>query len=333
MKNIITAIFIISLFISGCASQKRSIVVKAKEIPAWYKTPRASSATTLYAVGEGENRDEAVANALNSMASTLSVSISSEFNTRSVVKDGADESFNSTSVNEIKSSVKKIRISSYDVLESEQLGFKKYIVLIRSYKQELFNSLKDELDQKFTMIHNRFSNANKFNAIKRLSIYKEAKESVADVPNTLIVMSVLNNSFNKEPYLQSVKKVRLKYDELLSSITFSVQSNEAAQNLKSVIRKGLSEKRLTLKDSSGKNHFNIFISSKVELASSYGFNLARSAISITVKDVNDAIIGSNKLNITGQSTQGYEIAKENVAAKLSAMVEKDGIAKVIGLEL
>lgn len=41
----------------------------------------------------------------------------------------------------------------------------------------------------------------------------------------------------------------------------------------------------------------------------------------------------NKLNINGQSTYGYLDAKENVVMKLHALVEKDGIEKVIGLSL
>ena len=80
-------------------------------------------------------------------------------------------------------------------------------------------------------------------------------------------------------------------------------------------------------------HFNIMIKSDIQRASSYGFTLARSAISITIKDSSGAVIGSNKLNITGQSSQDFGIAKENIALKLNALIEKEGIAKVIGLQI
>ena len=331
--KIIALLSAVLLLLSGCGTQKRVVVAKPVELPSWYKTSPQSSSSTLYGVGEGENRDTAIANALNAMASTLSVSISSEFKTKSVVKEGAYESYRSTSVNEVKSSVKKIRISSYEVMESQQIGFKKYIALVRTDKRKLFDSLKDELEQKFKIIDDKRAGIQNYNAIKQLSIYKEAKDSVVDVPNTLIVMKILQKGFDDSHYLRKLKGVDERYEQLLSSITFSVESNVEAQNLKAVIRKGLSAKKLTLKESVGKNHFTIYISSKAQNASSYGFNLVRSAIAITIKDNDGAIIGSNKLNITGQSTQGYAVAKENVAAKLNAMVEKEGIAKVIGLEL
>lgn len=332
MKTFVILSTILLLF-SGCGTQKRVVVAKPKELPSWYKTPMHSSSSTLYGVGEGESRDEAIANALNAMASTLSVSISSEFKTKSVVKEGEDESYRSTSINEVKSSVKKIRISSYEVVESEQLGFKKYIALVKSDKRKLFESLREELNQKFKIIDDKRAEIQNYNAIKQLSIYKEAKNSVVDVPNTLIVMNVLQKDFDDSVYLRKLKEVDKRYEQLLSSITFSVQSNSQAENLIAAIRKGLSAKKLILKKGSGKMHFNIYISSTAQNASSYGFSLVRSAIAITVKDSTGAVIGSNKLNITGQSTQGYAIAKENVAAKLNAMVKKEGIAKVLGLEL
>lgn len=332
MKTI-ALISTILLLLTGCGTQKRVVVAEPKELPSWYKTPIQHSHSTLYGVGEGENSNDAIANALNSIASTLSVYISSEFNTKSIVKDGADESYRSTSINEVKSSVNKIRISSYEVIESQKIGFKKYIALVKTDKRKLFESLKDELDQKFTIINNKKTDIQNYNAIKQLNIYKEAKESIADIENTLLVMKVLQKDFDDSFYLKKLKEVNQRYEQLLSSITFSVESNDQAQNLKAPIRKGLSAKTLTLKQNSGRNHFKIYISSTGQKASSYGFNLIRSAIEITVKDYKGAVIGSNKLNITGQSTQGYAVAKENVAAKLNAMVEKEGIAKVIGLEL
>ena len=169
--------------------------------------------------------------------------------------------------------------------------------------------------------------------IKQLSIYKEQKILLADVPNMVRVMSVLDASFDGSKYLKKYQEIDAKYMQLLGAITFSIESNAQAQNLKAPIQKGLSAKNLTIKQSSGKNHFKIKISSTIEEASSYGFTLARSAIDITTQDANGAIIGSNKLNITGQSTQGYAIAKESIAIKLSEMIRKEGIERVLGLQI
>lgn len=330
--NTIIKLLVILLLISGCGSQKR-VVANIKETPSWYMTPPKPTSSTLYAVGEGENRDAAVADALSAMLASLSVSISSNFRTKSVVKEGAEESFNTTSVNEIESVVQKIRISSYEVVEFQEMGFKKYIVLVQSDKRKLFESLKKELDQKFEIIESKRLKSQSYNTIKQLAISKEAKASVSDVLSTLLVMNVLDSSFDDSMYIAKTKAVDEHYEQLHSSITFSVHCNDEAQNLVAPIKSGLSAQKLTLQDASGEKHFNIYIQATIEKAESYGFSLARSAIVLVVKDSYGAIIGSNKLNITGQSTQGYAIAKESVAVKLNEMIKRDGIGKILGLEL
>ncbi len=317
------------LFLSACASQKQSVVASKKELPLWYKNPTKTSVFVMYATGEGESKEEAVAVALSAMASTLSVSISSQFKTKSIVQEGDIESSQTTSTNEVKSDVKKIRISNYEVVESEEIGFRKFVVLVKSEKRKLFESLKKELEQKFSLAKTGVTS----NVLKELGSYKEQINSLQDVPNMLTVMSVLDENFDGSKYIKKVKEIDEKYEKLLNSITFSIESDSESQNLKAPIQKGLSAKKLTIKESGGKNHFKIYIVSKTEQALSYGFSLARCAINISTKDYSGAIIGSNKLNITGQSTQGYNIAKENVAIKLSEMVKKEGIEKILGLEI
>ncbi|WP_455756261.1 LPP20 family lipoprotein [Sulfurimonas sp.] len=330
--RIFISLFLTLIVLSGCGSQKR-IVVEKRELPVWYANPIKSTSTTLYAVGEGQNKQEAVTNALNNMASTLSVSLSSEFNTKSVVKDGTITSHQITSVNEINTKVNTIRITNYEIVNSKDFSFKRYLAEVKSDKRKLFSGLKKEIDQKLKMIQNKNSEVQNYNAIKRLVTYKDVNESTSDIKTTLLVMSSLNPSFNDAGYISKIQEIQNRYDRLLSKISFSIDSNSDAKNLKSSIANGLSAKKYSIKNGSGKNHFNIYLSSNTSKANSYGFDLARSAISITVKDNNGVIIGSNKLNITGQSTQGYTIAKENVAIKLNDMIKKDGIAKVIGLEI
>lgn len=319
----------VMLLLGACAAPKRVVVAENKIVPTWYENPPKATASTLFATGEGESREEAIAIALSAMASTLSVSISSQFKTKNVVQEGAIERMQTSSVHEVQSEVKKIRISHYEVLQAEEFGFKKYRVLVQSQKKKLFESLKKELEEKTNLVEKKES----LSSLKQLALYKQHKALLQDVPNTVTVLHVLNEDFEGSKYLKKMQELDARYERLLSSITFSIVSDRESQNLKASIQKGLSSKSLTIQEGSGKNHFIISLTSTIEQAASYGFTLARSAIQITIKDFNGAIVGSNKLNITGQSTQGYAIAKESVAIKLNEMIQKEGIAKVLGLEI
>jgi hypothetical protein len=144
-------------------------------------------------------------------------------------------------------------------------------------------------------------------------------------------MNALESSFDGNIYLNKYNKIDTMYEKLLSSITFSIKGNYEAQNLKAPIAKGISAKKLKISNVKGRNNFLIKVHSRIEETNAYGFTLARSAIAITVQDYKGNIIGSNKFNLIGQSTQGFAIAKENVAIRLNDLINKEGIEKVIGL--
>ena len=111
IKFFITAVLFSLLFLSGCGTQK-SVDVTPKTVASdWYTNPPVSTDTILYAVGEAQNKDEAIKNALNNMASTLSVSIASQFNSKELVQEGTKSSYQSTVSNAVQSEVKKRRIS------------------------------------------------------------------------------------------------------------------------------------------------------------------------------------------------------------------------------
>ena len=309
------------------------VVAKAKELPSWYvKTPKSTS-SDLYAVGSGQNKQDAITDALTQMISTLGVSVSSKFTSKTVIKEGSSESYDATFTNNATSEVKQIRISNYELLESQRLGYKRYAVLVKSNKKRLFQSMKKELEQTFYGIEQKEKIVLQQNMLKQLNFYKKSLEKLALLENKLIVMSELDSRLNTSYYLKKYTVLDEKYETLYKNISFSFHSNNAAKNLEAPLAKGISAKKLKLSSKRGRGHFTIFIASHIEKANSYGFTLARSSIDIQVKDSLGEVIGSNKINIVGQSTQGLNIAKQNVAIKLEALIKKEGISKVLGISI
>ncbi|MBW6489170.1 LPP20 family lipoprotein [Sulfurimonas sp.] len=329
----ITTTLLSLLFLAGCAAQKEVEVAQKKAPPSWYVNPPQTTLTTLYAVGEGEDRDEAVKNALNMMASTLSVSISSQFDSKKVVREGLLNTHQSTVVSKTQSDVKKIRISSYEVVESYALGFRNHIVLIKSQKQKLFESLHSELEQKFALADSQIDSLSSSHVLNKLNGYKKIKDEIKDVPDTLVVMNVLDGSYSSKEHIHKIERIDSAYEKLLSSISVAIECDSDSKHLEAPIREGFSSKGVRISGGKGSTHFRLNVKSNAQKASSYGFTLARYAIEISVHDYKGAVVASNKLNIVGQSTQGYEVAKESVAVKLHDMIKKEGIGKITGLDL
>ena len=333
MKYIFLIVVTVIFILGGCASAKPQVVVKEKTLPSWYTNPPLSNEQELYALGEGKDKKEAIAEALSLMASTLSVSISSNYNAKTEVREGSISRAAGVYKSDITSKVQEIRISSYDVLYAASLGFKRYTVLITSKKTKLFKSMVRELDQKFALIQSERKSLAGANALDKLFFYRKQKKSLQNLPNTLIVMNSLNPAFEGDEYIRKTQEIGFAYQEIVQNISFSIDSNALASNLKAPLAKGISERRLKIKQANGPEHFSVYVTNNIEKAQAYGFWLARSEVVIKTKDYKGIIVGSNTLQIIGQSSQSFAIAKQNVAFRLGTLIQKEGIAKVLGLDL
>ena len=332
MKNILYILMAAVLLLSACGSSKR-VVVKQKELPSWYTNPPLSNEQSLYAIGEGKEKQEAITNALSLLLSTLNVSISSKYSAKTVVKEGTHNknSSDATYINETESEVQKISITNYELLKAEKLGFKHFAVLVKVDKAKLFNGLKRELEQKFQLIASEERNLQSKNALEQLQFYKKSLDSLKNLPNTLAVMSTLRPSFNTASFLNKYENLQKKHDKLLQSISFWVESN--FKPLASPIAKGISAKKLMIKKRNDSKHFRVYLHADIKRATAYGFTLARANISIKTKDAKGNIIAENSLNLVGQSSQGYSIAKQDLVKKLNKLIKKEGIAKVLNLDI
>ncbi len=318
------------LIMSGCGGAKR-VEIEKEPLPSWYINPPQSNKEYLYAVGEGKDKKEALANALSDMVATLGVSISSEYNAKTVVKEGFESTKNATYKNEVNAKVQEIRISNYELLNFKKLGFKRYGVLVRSDKNKLFQNLYSDIKHRFEAINSK--DLSKYNALEKLAFYRDSLHSLSHLQNTLMVMSSLNSSFDSSDFLAQYAQLKKRYETQLAKISFSIKPTRKAKALASVISKGLTKKHFTIAKRMDENHFTVYIEMKVEYADAYGIALAQSTVDFVTKDYKNKIVSANTLNITGQSSQGYKIAKQNVAKKLNQLVEEQGIGKILNLDI
>jgi hypothetical protein len=325
------AVLISLLFLSGCGASKARVEIKEKALPTWYLQPPVSSDQVLYGVGEGRNKQDALSNALSSLLATLSVSISSKYSAKSVVHEGRVNSKDARYVNETESEVKKIRISNYHIVKSASLGFRKYAVLVAVDRMKFFKSLQSELDQEFMEVDAWQRDAKNENALAQLHFYNSVLTKMQDIRNRVIVMSVLNENFHGEKYLAKYEQLRSKRESLLQKITFWVEAD--MRSLATPIERGLTQERFHIKKINSVYHFTVVIRTSIQKAQSYGFYIARSEISIVTKAQNKAVIATNILHITGQSSQSFAIAKQDIVKKLNRLVKKEGIAKILNLDI
>ena len=321
-------LLLLGLLLSGCASKQR-VVMPKKELPSWYVHPPQSDTNELFALGEGENQKDAINNALSLLASTLNVSIVSNFRAKTVIREGSVNSTDATYINNTQSNVKKIVISEYEILHGKKLGFQRYAVVIKVDKEKLFQGLKNQIEQKLQIYKNDVKNLHKTDTLKQLAYYRNMKKSFVYVKNALIVMKVLQKEFDSTKYLAWMGEVNEHYEYFLAHISFWVSSN--VKSLIQPVRSALTQKKFFIKNVKSKMHYVVHINAKIQEATAYGFSLARSEIFLVTKDYKGEVLGSNVLHVTGQSSQGYAVAKQNLVKKLNDLIHKEGILKVLNI--
>lgn len=332
LKRVLFILAVILIF-TGCSGKKPAREVKLKPVPSWYLTPPASNDLVLYATGEGTSKEVAIKNALNSMASTLSVSVASQYESSATERRGTVNTTDVTVNNAVQSDVKKIRISNYTVEAYDMRTMLEHYVLIKSDKEQLFTSLKNELDRKFSMFREKEQTYKKLNILERIGLYRTEADALGEVENTLVVMDVLHPGFDAGPYTVQTNSIHQAYKDAMNAVSFSIQNDSNSQGLVSPIKAALSKRGYRFSSHQDNDHLTIDIRSDIENANAMGFILARSAIRITIATRQGVVIGGNKLNITGQSTQSYAIARENIAIQLNNEIHDKGIENVLGVKL
>ncbi|MCJ7766501.1 MAG: LPP20 family lipoprotein, partial [Thiovulaceae bacterium] len=209
--SILLSLFFSLLLFSGCASQKKVAAYEPKPLPSWYTNPPRSSEQSLYEVAEGADKQDAIAKALNLMASTFSVTVASEYRSHETQRSGGIERYQLDVENSVRADVKPIRISNYHVMESAKQGFRRHLVLVKSDKGQLFESLQKELNEKTALLESQEGSTKNKNVIEQLRFYKQADSDFASISPTLNVMHVLNRRFDSAPYIQSANRYRNGY--------------------------------------------------------------------------------------------------------------------------
>ncbi len=316
---------VIALLFLGCGAQKEVVVATPKPLPQWYTQPPQNSATTLYGVGEGINQKAAIDDALSGMLSVLGVKISSTFESQTVEHQGRQESFDKRVEHNIKSERATLHVSEYKVVEGVQYGYRRYIVLIQSDRKKLFEGMKSALDEQYASYNQHHNALKNSNALEQLAFELSALENFKNLDDTLLAMQTLNNTFNENYYRKRYGSIVICKEDLLANITFNVHAN--IQDFAAPIEKGLSAKGLHVKRNA---LLSIEIKAQINQTQSYGFTLARTTFDIKTRDASGRIVASNTFNITGQSTQGFAIAKQNVAMRLEQKVASEGVERVLG---
>jgi hypothetical protein len=330
---IATSLLLLIIF-NGCGGKKTKPPVYEKHtLPEWYLTPPRNNSEYLYGIGEGTNRDEAVKQALVDMTSKFGITVASHYESSSSYSQHYREYYSKTVQQDLQSEVGSVRISNYETLEVQKIRYNRYIALVRSEKAGFVRGLVDSLDKQAKKLKAHEKQVLNSDVISRYNFYAEAVRKLEGTFSTLIILNTLSGTFDDRPYLQLVAEMHKKFLALKNAMTFSINGDHDSSGFMEVIRTALTDRQIKITAAEDKNHLSVYLSTSINSSVSYGFNIAKTVLLVTVKDYHGKIVGGNRLNINGQATQGDAAALENASKKLQDIIKKEGLAKILGVKL
>lgn len=314
--------FLLLLVMSGCMSSPKPKLVEV--YPAWFNQPSSDSSVYDYAVADGKNRDDAIANALNQIASKISVSVKSKFQSNTVVDNN---SYNKSSQMDVYNKVEKIHFNNYSILHEKRLQ-SGYLISLKVNKIELAKSLKNKIDSRFANISNNLNMKYK-NSVLKLRTYTKILHSLKALNKKIYILSSVNKRISIKKYLIKQSRIRDIILKFHDSVTFHIQGPD--NKYKKVLYNLITQKGYKI------NKYNALIRLKISITKKMihvlSYKVIKGIIVLQVIDKNDgSVLGEKRLVLGGKSISSFTQADEFMLNSFRKRVKnKNILSKLLGI--
>lgn len=321
--------------LSGCGSEPvKPLSTVEKPVPDWFLNPPQDTLKTLYGAGEGTTRKGAISAALVDLASKLSVEVSSTFETNLTVTESTYTYIDRSSQKNIQSEVRNIRINQYQTEQVARLAYGKYVAVVSVQRQQLFKDLLNQQQQQMQSLEVAEKAETNKSDLARYLFYKTSLESLDSFRHRLLVMQTLNTNFSPRMFSEFLAAYETQVSTLKSHLIFTFEADADSTKMIAPLQNALTKEQFKVQKSTRPGTFSGYfkLKSNTQKSQAYGFYIVRLGLQIEVSD-GVSTLGGQKLNLKGQSTQGYDQAIEFAAIKFQKQLETQGLNKVVGLNL
>ncbi len=338
MKKLLTIPFtvLIMTFFTSCGGNAQSVQpsnnTASHSLPDWYTQTPQENNRVIYGLGMGEERTEAIHEALNDAVATLNTSVASSYqHTTSVNSVNGDETYSKDTKASVDIVTKEVELNNYKVIHQLQLAKDSYVVMIEIDKQKLFTSLYSKLENSFTMLNIKLQN--KSHDLEKIMIYHKYLAQLNAQLSTLGILSALDPSFDDEELASQYRQRSSEYNALVEDKIFKLQSNATAKEYMKEIKAGLLQDGLKLTNNSSYDYLiQVSTTEKEDLSIQRNVQyILKTSISIGISDYkNNKEISFTTFDIESRSYDGTEEARELNCDKLKDKIVEHGIFNIPG---
>ncbi len=316
----ISVLLSLTVLLTGCSHKPKPINQKPVSLPSWFLDPPLSSGRYMYAAAIGEDKKDAINNALSSIISTLSIKIKSSYSSK--IKE--HNYYTDTKIiNSVEAKTSPVNINNYILLKAVQIGYERIVVLVSVDKTKFVNGLISHLNYQKKNVDMRYDTLSKEGALKRYDTLAGLMKSVKQMQRTLGIVNELSRyatvKFDRLLYLTDIIRVKQRYISQKSSLNFFVTAGKKAYGYKEVLKNYISQKGFNVLDFKTNNSISIKISLSCTLYNNAYMDIAVVRVLIKVYENSLHVGGRNytfKERYFGSTTKAYQAALQDFTKTL-----------------
>lgn len=315
------------LFVACSQNEPSLSSNKANAIPSWYLNPIPNSAQYLYGIGEGRTLQEAKNNALNDMASRLSVTINSSVSQykQSVSYNNSLGSYQKNITENINVEVKAINFTNASI-EQSHLATNSTFVLMKVSKQELFQSYKTLFDLSEHTINSAVL-ANKTKPLlEQIATLQSLNETIEKARSQAIILNAINNTFDSNKYLMQYNTLQNNTIALKDKVRIKLSTNESQKLFANEFIDVLNQEGYKI--ASAQPNTEIQLISTLNNSMSLGWYIIKATTTISVIS-NGRIVSNHTISSVGRSSSSQENALVNASKTFKLEVQKKGLNSIL----
>ncbi len=339
----LSGLLALSLLTSGCFSKSSPAQVPLKSstqhisnsnsnMPSWYNNPQQTDYQNYYGVGVGDSEKEAVAMALSKIASEISTTIASVFESKSTVKNGESSK---EMLHQVKAIVKGVTFNGAVVEESDITSDGEYVVMMRVDRKSFANDEKRKFQQEQKKVETLYNHTMSNDSFVVLANYQTLEQELNRLVARASFLKGLDSSFDYSTVSQKSNSMLSKLLAKSGEIYLYVPE-KSSLGYETLVRKYLTKSGYKIANSSkGQGdiltvHVTIHHQPKeIRTTNERLKSLKFATVEVILSTVNSRgdEVAKNRFEFTNNGVS-YEDAISDLK-KFTKRLDKDGVVKVL----
>lgn len=327
--------FLLALLLGCATAPPRSGFPPGASPPSWYLSPPDGGATLLVGAGEGDDLEGARLAALDQVACTLGVTVSSTFSTlEEAASVGGRETYSKEVAHRVVGETGRVKLNNHKVLKGEWVGRRAY-VLVGVDKMLMASEEQAELhrlDREITDACARARTGSVADKIRQLEPVEQKREQAKVLLSTLLS---LGGAEEPQQYLDRYGLCVSTLRRALSEVVITLDLDEGSEPLASHLREALSRNGYRLAEECGADVEScLHVSARTARVRSEasGVTIVKLQTAFTVTTADGLAVGGSAVETLGHSVSGEEQALLSAGRAFGAQAKSPGILQVLGLQ-